>query len=67
MYKRKGADLTIKEVLAKLKNPKYVPPKVVYASSDIKSARAVLDRLIQKAATSEISSIREVPLESRER
>lgn len=67
MYKRKGVDLTIKEVLARLKNPKYVPPKVVYAASDIKSARAVLDRLVKKAVTNEISSIKEVPIESIER
>jgi len=67
MYKRKGVDLTIQEVLAKLKNPNYIPPKMKYAASDIKSARAVLDRLTRKPQTREISYIKEAPLESIER
>lgn len=44
-YHVRGEDLTLKEVLDRLKNKPIVPPRVVYSKQEIVSASKVLERL----------------------
>lgn len=58
MYKKRGASLNLKEVLAKIEGktlPRHKP--VVYSTSDILSAKNVLERLLGGAARSVSTSI----------
>jgi len=56
MYKKRGVDLNIQEVLDKMqgKRPSYTP--IVYPSSDIEAAKTVLDRLLTLTARSHRAS-----------
>jgi hypothetical protein len=72
MYKRKGVDIVLEEVVARIRYPdKPLPAKkhkpVTYAASDIAKAKIVLDRLLSITARSEISSIEVAVEEDNER
>lgn len=66
MYRKRGADINLADVLAKLrKEPlKYTP--IVYSKPDILAAKKVLDRLLGTITTSEISYITVIPEENEE-
>lgn len=68
MYRKKGTNIVLADILAKVRNPAYkaVPAPIVYAVSDINKAKTVLDRLLAQAASSDISSIKKVVIEVRE-
>ena len=65
MYRKKTSKQNLEDILARLKNPDFVPvhEPIVYASADISKAKTVLDRLLLGASRSEISSIEKVALE----
>ena len=65
MYRKKGTNVIIEEVLAKIRNPAHITitEPVVYASSDRVKAKTVLDRLLAKTVRNEISSIEKVVTE----
>jgi len=67
MHRKRGADINLADVLAKLRGEK--PPKpvpVVYSASDIVAAKSVLDRLLLATTKNEVSYIREIPTENNE-
>ena len=67
MHRKRGADINLADVLAKLRGEKRPKPApVVYSASDIIAAKTVLDRLLAATNTSEVSSIRVIPEESEE-
>ena len=68
MYRTKGSNIVLQDILAKVRDPNYIPAHspIVYADSDIVKAKTVLDRLLAMAATSEISSIKEAAVENSE-
>lgn len=47
-YHVRGEDLTLKEVLDRLKNKVPTPPRVVYSQQEIVSASKVLERLASR-------------------
>lgn len=70
MYRKRGASLDLQEVLDKLAAKKagreYIktcPTRVIYSSSDILSAKTVLDRLLAMDTRNEVFSIIPVPKE----
>ena len=69
MYRKKGVDVVIEDILAKVRDPDHVskPTPIVYADSDIIKAKTVLDRLLAQSAKSDISSIQKVVTLVRER
>ena len=47
-YHVRGEDLTLKEVLDRLRNKPVTPPRVVYSKQEIASASKVLERLASR-------------------
>lgn len=68
MYRKRGSSPNLQQVLNKMNGKKranYTP--VDYNASDVKAARAVLDRLLSPTSTRrEVLSITEVPEENNE-
>lgn len=64
MYRKRGADINLADVLAKIRNESApLPAPIVYAPTDISAAKKVLDRLLSAASASEVSYIRVIPEE----
>lgn len=61
LYKKRGDSSSIKDILAKLNGVTSVYVPVVYSSSDIKSAKNILDRLLSQSNRSEVSYEKVVP------
>ena len=67
MHRKRGADINLADVLAKLRGEEVPKPApVVYSASDIIAAKTVLDRLLLATTRNEVSSIREMPTENNE-
>lgn len=68
MHRKRGANLKLQDILAKLrsKNESVSVPTVIYASADIARAKSVLDRLLNTIDRNEVSYSREVAVESNE-
>ena len=69
MYDQRGSSAKLDRLLAKVRGtehptPAYTP--VTYTSSEIRSARTVLDRLLATSSRNELSSINIVPKELEE-
>ena len=65
MYRKKGTNIVLEDILAKVRNPAHtvVYVSTVYAGSDIVKAKTVLDRLLAMTERTEISSIKEAVTE----
>jgi len=66
MYRKKGANMTVKEVLARMKNQEVTYTPTVYASSDIIGAKKILERLLNNPVRAAISSVKEAVTEDLE-
>ncbi len=66
MHRKKGADLELKYILAKLNNAPCAVVPTSYSSLDILKAKSVLDRLLKQPTRNEVSYIKEVPTELEE-
>jgi hypothetical protein len=58
MHEVRGANIKLQNVLAKLRGePKPLPRELVFSSSDIASAKTVLDRLLTRLVVEEIKEL----------
>ena len=60
------ANLTIREILARLEGKVQIQKPVVYANSDIQAAKNVLTRLLATPSRNEVVSIQLVPTQIEE-
>jgi len=66
MYRKRGADINLADVLAKIRKEPLQHTPVVYSKPDILAAKKVLNRLLGTIITNEISSITVIPEENEE-
>lgn len=63
MHRVRGADINLRDVLAKVRGEILPPPEpVTYSSSDIAAAKNVLANLLNRASQSEVTYTRITPI-----